>query len=88
MNKFEICRVLGLRSMQLAQEGAIETHSHNERVESMAIQELLENRIPYIIRRNQPNGYVDIPLTSLRMPEDTRRQLSEMIRHIETKDPA
>ena len=53
LNKFEIARVLGLRTMQIAQEGCGMPTVHS-RAEGVAIDDLLHGRIPYTIHRAYP----------------------------------
>ena len=86
LNKFEIARVLGLRTMQLTQEGCGAPTVHS-RAEQVAIDELLHGQIPYIMRRTYPQGEVDVPLTSLRLSPDAVQNLHYIAQQMSAKSP-
>jgi DNA-directed RNA polymerase I, II, and III subunit RPABC2 len=61
MTKYEFNQIIGLRTMHLARgaipfvttNGAIE---RNMNLRAIALQELRENKLPYMIKRPMPNG--------------------------------
>ena len=83
LSKFEIARVLGLRTMQIAQEGCADLSV--SRPEAVAISELLDGRISYVVRRVYPTGVVDVPLTSLKLHVDARDHLERLTTRIKNK---
>ena len=83
LSKFEIARVLGLRTMQIAQEGGVDLSV--SRPEAVAIKELLDGRISYTIRRTYPTGAVDVPLDSLQIHPDARNHLERLTVRIQNK---
>jgi DNA-directed RNA polymerase I, II, and III subunit RPABC2 len=61
MTKYEFNQVIGLRSTHLAQGATpfVETEgtiNRNMNLRSIALRELKENKLPYIIKRPMPNG--------------------------------
>lgn len=83
VSKFEIARVLGLRTTQIAQEGI--SDSSSSRAEAIAIRELLAGTIPYVVRRVYPTGVVDVPLSTLKLHDDAIDHLQRVAARIQNK---
>lgn len=75
MTKYEFSQIIGLRTLQLAKKAQIFVKlpddfkiETNMDLREIAIRELKENRLPYILVRNMPNGKKEYwPLSKLNL---------------------
>ena len=80
VTKFELCRVVALRVLQLTDAAC------SENPEVVARREILQGTNPVLIRRHLPNKtYEDRKLTDLRLPRDLRRQLLSDLEALEAR---
>lgn len=83
LTKFEVARVLGLRTMEINQQ---QTRTDCDKsAEAMAIRELLCGSLNYVIRRTSPGSVVDVPLNSLKLTPDTIGHLNHLVKIMDNK---
>lgn len=85
ITKYEIARVIGLRSLQIQQENN-RTDSVARSPMYIACDELLNGKILFTIRREFPGGnYVDVGVNELKMSDDHEVHIKYIMEHLKAR---
>jgi DNA-directed RNA polymerase subunit K/omega len=85
ITKFEIARVIGLRSLQIQQEN-YRTDSQARSPMYIACDELLRGKMLFTIRREFPGGdYVDVAVSDLKLCDDNEVHLKYIMEHLKSR---
>ena len=78
MTKFECVRVLGLRCQQINHDNTCAPTAKSSSSMAVAISELLQGQIHFIIRRELPGTCYDVDIRDLKLGEEIRLHLEHM----------